>query len=509
MADLLTVTGLTRRFGGITALDDLSFSIREGEKLALIGPNGAGKSTLLKLIAGQDRPTSGSIDLSGAGRVDGRTARRLAREGVALARQVPRPLRSLTVRQNIEVGMRSGAARRPTGAHERIEAILETTALLDKANRPAGTLPLLDLKRLEMARALATEPRLLLLDEVSAGLNESELDEAIALIARLHAAGATLLIVEHVQKVVHALADRVVVLDFGRLLMSGTAAEVTADERVQRVYLGAGAPSTTEASRLAPTPLRGSGLVIRDLTVRRGMHRALESVDLTVEPGTITTVLGPNGAGKSTLAQVISGLLPVRTGTVSWQGADITNVAADRRPGLGIAHCQEGRRLFPGLTVLENLQLGAYGAPATVRRARIERIFALFPVLQERSGQIGTTMSGGQQQMLAIGRALMREPKLLVLDEVTLGLSPKVADEIYAAIATVGGTETSLLLVEQDTERSLRLAHHAVVLARGRVVYDGAPRDLTQDRLLAAYLGGEQAEARPVEDDRPQRKEHA
>lgn len=491
-APLLRVTNLTRRFGGITALDDLGFEIAPGERLAVIGPNGAGKSTLLKLIAGQDMPSAGRIELDGAGRIEGRTARELARRGIALARQVPRPLRSLTVRQNIDVGMRTGAARRTTSARDRVDEILELTALQDKASREAGRLPLLDQKRLEVARALASEPRLLLLDEVSAGLNESELDDAIALMARLGAAGAALLIVEHVQRVVHELAERVLVLHFGSLLTSGTPAEATADPRVQQVYLGSG---STGAAVARAVPKGGEGLAVRGVTVRRGAHRALEDVSLTVAPGSVVTLLGPNGAGKTTLAQAISGSVPVRSGTIEWLGRDITGLPAHRRPGLGIAHCQEGRRLFPGLTVTENLALGAYGVPAVERRTRMERIFATFPVLAERRSQVGTTMSGGQQQMLAIGRALMSDPRLLVLDEVTLGLSPKVADEIYAAIGAIAAADTSLLLVEQDTERSLAVADHAVVLAHGEVVYDGPPVDLTRERLLAAYLGGTDAAA--------------
>ena len=238
------------------------------------------------------------------------------------------------------------------------------------------------------------------------------------------------------------------------------------------------------------------------------MQRALEDVDIAVDPGTITTVLGPNGSGKSTLAQVISGILPVSAGTVSWNGVDITRLPAERRPRLGIAHCQEGRRLFPGLSVLENLQLGAYGIPAAERRRRVERIFTLFPVVLERKEQIATTMSGGQQQMVAIGRALMADPQLLVLDEVTLGLSPKMADEIYTAIAAVAGPDTALVLIEQDTERSLRLAHHAVVLAHGSVVYDGPPGQLTHELLVAAYLGGNDSPATPVDDDRSNQRKH-
>lgn len=494
MDPLLRVTDLSRRFGGITAVDHISFEIAAGERLAVIGPNGAGKSTLLKLIAGQDAPTAGRIELDGSGRVEGRSARELARRGIALARQVPRPLRSLTVRQNIEVGIRAGDARRSVSAQQRVEQILDVTGLGSRASREAGRLPLLDLKRLEMARALASEPRLLLLDEVSAGLSETELDEAIALIDQLGKAGAALLIVEHVQRVVHELAERVIVLNFGSLLTSGTPAEVTADARVQQVYLGGGS-TRTEVARPGPAPVDGVGLAVRGLTVRRGAHRALENVTLTVSSGSIVTVLGPNGAGKTTLAQSLSGSIPVQEGTIEWLGRDITSLPAHRRPRLGIAHCQEGRRLFPGLTVTENLALGAYGVPAAERRNRLERIYTVFPAIADRRTQIATTMSGGQQQMVAIGRALMSDPRLLILDEVTLGLSPKVADEIYASIAGIAAPDTSLLLIEQDTERSLAVADRAIVLAHGEVVYSGPADALTRTQLLAAYLGDGNAAA--------------
>jgi branched-chain amino acid transport system ATP-binding protein len=486
---LMKVSGLSRRFGGIVALDGLSFDLHAGEKLAVIGPNGAGKSTLLKLIAGQDAPSAGTIELAGEGVVSGHTARDLARRGVGLARQVPRPLRSLTVRQNISVGIRAGAARRTGSAGERIDEILALTGLTAKAERPAGQLPLLDLKRLEMARALACEPRVLLLDEVSAGLNETELDEAIELMAALHRSGATLILVEHVQRVVHQLADRVIVLNWGTLLAEGTPAEVTADPRVQQVYLGSGRPAAVARERSVTQDPSRPGLVVEQLTVRRGMHRALEQVSLRIGVGEIVTVLGANGAGKTTLTGAISGLLPNQSGRIEWAGEDVTPLAAHVRAQRGIAHCQEGRRLFAGLTVVENLELGGYGARPAERERRMQSIFELFPVLADRRTQIGATMSGGQQQMLAIGRALMSDPGLLMLDEVTLGLSPKVADEIYEAINRIAATDTSLLLVEQDTERCLSVADRAYVLSHGRVVFEGIPADLTQERLLSAYLG--------------------
>src|SRR5665213_1006400 len=254
MEPILQVDTLTRRYGGVTALDSLSFSMQGHEKLAIIGPNGAGKSTLPKLTAGQDRPTSGSIFLDGAGQVQGKKADQMARAGIALARQVPRPLHSLTVRENIQIGIASGNTRSDAPAKDRIDQILELSALAPVHDRVAGSLPLLDLKRLEVAKALASSPRIILLDEVSAGLNEVELDSAIELISTIHASGTAVILVEHVQRVIHELADRVLVLNWGALLTEGTPAEVTANEEVRRVYLGVGRVSSAHPDRVDAAP---------------------------------------------------------------------------------------------------------------------------------------------------------------------------------------------------------------------------------------------------------------
>jgi ABC-type branched-subunit amino acid transport system ATPase component len=493
---LLRVDGLTRRFGGVLALDGLGFELAEGEKLAVIGPNGAGKSTLLRLIAGQDRPSSGRIFLRDVGEVQGRTAHGLTRAGIALASQVPRPLATLTVAENVQVGLPAGHQRDPKPARERLAEILDLTGLARFADRPAGSLPLLDLKRLEVARALASRPRLLLLDEVSAGLNERDLDAAIELITAIHATGTSLLIVEHVQRVIHELADRVLVLNWGALLTQGTPAEVTADEEVRRVYLGAGRPvqqtgHVDPATRATRSAAEGGGLTLRGVTVLRGGLTAIRDVDLDIAPGEAVAVLGANGAGKSTLTQTISGLLRAREGSIAWSGVDITRKPAHVRARAGIAHCQEGRKLFAGLTVEENLRLGAFGIARGEVAAREAQVHEIFPILAERAGQIATTMSGGQQQMLAIGRALMSRPRLLLCDEVTLGLSPKVADEIYSALARVAADGTALLLVEQDAERCLAAARRAYVFERGRVFWQGKADDLDDATLVSAYLGAD------------------
>jgi branched-chain amino acid transport system ATP-binding protein len=492
MEPILKVDALTRRFGGVTALDSLSFSMQRHEKLAIIGPNGAGKSTLLKLIAGQDRPTSGSIFLEGAGQVQGNKADQMARAGIALARQVPRPLHSLTVRENIQIGIAAGRTRSDAPARERIDRILELSALAPVHDRVAGSLPLLDLKRLEVAKALASNPRIILLDEVSAGLNEVELDSAIELISTIHASGTAVILVEHVQRVIHELADRVLVLNWGALLTEGTPAEVTANEEVRRVYLGVGRVSVPQPDHIpteSRTKVHGAGLTVTGLTVKRDSLVVLRNIDFAIAPGEVVAVLGSNGAGKSTLAQSISGILRSESGRIEWAGADITRAPSFARARLGIAHCQEGRKLFPGMTVRQNLELGAYGQPAREIAGRADEVLTIFPALAERESQIATTMSGGQQQMLAIGRALMSRPQLLICDEVTLGLSPKIADEIYESFSAVVRTGSSIVLIEQDAARCLSVASRAYVLSHGSVAYSGPACDLTEAMLVSAYLG--------------------
>lgn len=488
---LLQVRNLTRRFGGVVALDDVSFDVAEGERIAIIGPNGAGKSTLLKLIAGQDRPTFGTVTLDDTERVSGRTPRHITRAGISLARQVPRPLHSLTVSENIAVGIAAAGGRAEGRPQQRIDEILESTGLTAKASRPAGSLPLLDLKRLEVARALASAPRLILLDEVSAGLSESDLGEVIELIRGIGAHGTALVIVEHVQEVVKQLAQRVIVLNWGRHFAEGTPESIADDPAVREVYFGTRDPEATGTveHRERPELLPGHGLVLRNVVVRRGQHLALNGADLEVPNGSITAVLGPNGAGKTTLSQSISGLLPIAGGEMEFDGRDMRRVPAHARAAAGIAHCQEGRKLFPGLTVEENLMLGAFGKRRVDRQNLAELVLADFPVLHERRDQIATTMSGGQQQMLAIARALMSEPTLLLLDELTLGLSPKAADEIYEVLGRIAERGTSLLLLEQNAERATQLADHVYVLSHGKVVFSGPPDSLSQEDLVAAYLG--------------------
>ncbi len=233
----------------------------------------------------------------------------------------------------------------------------------------------------------------------------------------------------------------------------------------------------------------GALLELKDVTVFYGQVRALQGLSLRVYAGEVVALLGSNGAGKSTTLRAISGLVRPATGQISFRGRDLTNMDPTSIVRLGIAHCPEGRKVFPEMTVLENLELGAYTRSGSLRED-LEQVFDLFPILRQRRSQAAGSLSGGEQQMLAIGRALMSRPTLLLLDEPTMGLAPAVAREVARAIESLKARGTTVLLVEQNVHAALRIADRGYVLENGRLVVSGRSEDLARDeRVRRAYLG--------------------
>jgi branched-chain amino acid transport system ATP-binding protein len=232
-------------------------------------------------------------------------------------------------------------------------------------------------------------------------------------------------------------------------------------------------------------------LELVDLHVRYGSIRALQGVSLRVEPGELVALIGSNGAGKSTTLRTVSGLLRTTQGTITFEGTDITTASTDRIVALGISQCPEGRRIFGGLTVAENLRLGAVSrSDAGAVAADLNMVFELFPLLKERLGQAGGTLSGGEQQMLAIGRALMSRPKLLLLDEPSLGLAPLMVERIFGTIAELKRQGRTILLVEQNVHQALDVADRAYVMETGRIKLEGLAAVLRHDpKVEQSYLG--------------------
>ena len=231
-------------------------------------------------------------------------------------------------------------------------------------------------------------------------------------------------------------------------------------------------------------------LSVNDLHVYYGAIHAVKGVSLEVNEGEIVTLIGANGAGKSTVLNTISGLLRAKTGTIEFMGTPINTMAPNKIVQLGLAQCPEGRRVFAHMTVEENLEMGAYTRPNSSIEGNLEHVYELFPRLKERSKQISGTLSGGEQQMLAVGRALMSRPKLLMMDEPSLGLAPLVVRDIFSIIQEINKQGVTILLIEQNANMALKIADIGYVLETGRITLTGSGEELlTNDAVRAAYLG--------------------
>jgi branched-chain amino acid transport system ATP-binding protein len=509
---LLDARGMTKRFAGIMALEDVSLSVEPGEAVALIGPNGAGKTTLFNCLLGMLRPDSGSVVFDGRD-ITRAPVHRRARLGLGRTFQRIELFSGMSVRDHLQIGAwaQLGAGRlwrdclnlsQPTAEQrQRVDHTLELLGLEDVADHPVDSLSLGRGRLVELGRALMTEPTLLLLDEPSSGLDQDETQEMVgALQEAQRQSGTAVLLVEHDVEMVQAFAARLYVLDFGRLIAEGRTAEVMADEGVRKAYLGelttvhtddrtgeqpAAAGELPQDQADAGTPL----LEVRDVEASYGPFRAIFGVSFSVADGGVTALLGANGAGKTTIARVVSGLIPATAGQVVFAGVDITRMKPWRIAPLGIVHAPEGRSVFGSLTVEENLtldfrrNLGRAGvAPG------LDRAVELFPRLGERRKQLAGTLSGGEQRMLSLARVLVRAPRLLIVDELSLGLAPLIIDEVYATLETVRQAGTTLLLIEQYVGHALRIADAAVLLQHGEVVYDGSAAELgdVSERLLSA-----------------------
>ena len=236
------------------------------------------------------------------------------------------------------------------------------------------------------------------------------------------------------------------------------------------------------------TPL----LELRDIRVHYGKVEALKGVSLVVGHGEVVALIGANGAGKTTTLKTISGVRPVTSGSILLEGKDISGVPAHARAKLGIAQAPEGRRIFPGMTVLENLEMGTYGQKGAKERipADLERVFGLFPRLAERRRQAAGTLSGGEQQMVAMGRAMIARPKLLLLDEPSMGLAPLMVEKVFDVVRTIASEGVTILLIEQNARLALENSHRGYVMESGEITLSGPARDMLHDpKVRAAYLG--------------------
>jgi ABC-type branched-subunit amino acid transport system ATPase component len=502
---LLEIKDLCINFGGVRAVQNVSFSIEPGIVYAVIGPNGAGKTTLFNLITGVYTPTSGSILLDGEA-IEGKAPNELARRGVARTFQNLQICMNMSALENVMLGAHLRLDRNPLKAALRWPSITRRDAELRAESAElmrfvgleayiearADSMPYGALKRLEIARALALKPRILFLDEPAAGLNTKETLDVDALVRKVADSGVTVVLVEHDMKMVMNLSDRILVLDYGKKLAEGTGDEVRRNPDVIAAYLGIQAPQEDSAPALSLPQTKPADVLLRVSGMEScyGRIKALKGINLEVRRGETVALVGANGAGKTTFLRTLSGVQPLSAGSIHFEGEDISTVRSDQRMRRGICQSPEGRQVFGPLTIEDNLRLGAY----TQARAHVEedlaRVFDMFPILKEKRLLPAGTLSGGQQQMLAIGRALMGRPQMLLLDEPSMGLAPLLVQEVFNVVKRLKAQGMTILLVEQNAFAALAIADRGYVLETGQVTLTGTGQELlNNEQVRAAYLG--------------------
>ncbi len=491
----LAARGLGITFGGVRAVSDLSLDMPAGKITGLIGPNGAGKTTALNMLSGFYRPSSGAVTLA-ARKLDGLAAFRIARTGLARTYQTSQLFGSLSVEDNVVLAMGRGrlgglfSARRFHGetARAQARALLAFCGYQGSPGASAAGLAHVDRRLVEIARALAMDPDMLLLDEPAAGLSREDKSMLGALLRRIADAGIGVVLVEHDMTLVMSISDQLVVLDAGRRLAVGAPDEVQNDPAVRQAYLGEALdmPACQAGTSRAGAELLG----VDSLVAGYGAEPVLHGITLQVRSGEMVALLGANGAGKSTLMRTLAGLHRSQSGAMHVDGHPLEGLPAEQVVGLGLVLVPEGRQVFPELSVLDNIRLGAFRDPED-REARVEAMLQRFPRLRERLHQRAGLLSGGEQQMLAVARGLMSRPRVLLLDEPSLGLAPKVIAELFASLDRLRDENMTILLVDQMAGLALALADRAYVIEGGRVVAQGTAAEIAaNDELAEAYLGG-------------------
>ena len=505
-AQLLVTTGTTRHalevdeigisFGGLRAVSDVSARMETGKVTSIIGPNGAGKTTLLNLICGFYRPTTGSVRL-GPIELAGRPAFQVARAGVARTFQTPQLFEQMTVLENLLVAMQRGALGSPLqdpasessgAAAHKARALLSYVGYDGSMQRLAGDLPHIDKRLLEIARALALRPNVLMLDEPAAGLNHTDKVVLAKLLRTIADAGLAVVLIEHDMTLVMGISDQIVVLDAGKRLAHGRPDEVRNDKAVIEAYLG-GAQFDTRPRARGWQPVRDRLLSAQRLSAGYGATAVLQDVDLTLDSGELVAVLGANGAGKSTLMRALSGLLRSSGGSVLFAGKEVSGFAAHRVAREGLVLVPEGRQVFPELSVLDNVRLGAYSR-TDLEPGEVEAMIERFPSIARRKHNRAGLLSGGEQQMLAIARGLIAKPKILLLDEPSLGLAPALINELFRVLSDLRDQGMTILLVDQMAALALAVADRGYVMESGMIVHAGSADVLRNDPALErAYLG--------------------
>ena len=483
---VLEVTTVSKHFGGIHAVVNASLTIKAGEVHALIGPNGAGKTTLFNLISGLFSPDQGRVRLEGK-EIHHLPIHRICGQGLARSFQITSLFRGLSIYENLRLSLQAQHPERfnawrdidsYTGVHAETAELIKFLGLEGIEEIEGGELSYGGQRLVDLGIALGSKPRVLLLDEPLAGLAAAERERVSKLVKNI-ATGIPVLIVEHDIDRVLGFSQQVTVMNQGEVLMAGTPDEVRVSARVQEVYTGTGTPPVT--GRLAGAASERAQLLrFEGVNAFYGKSHILNDATLDVREGEIVALLGRNGAGKSTLLKSLCGLIACASGKIEFEGRNIARLPAPDIARLGIGYVPQGRGLFAGMTVADNLSLGRLARATDGSHGTVwseEKILHYFPRLKDRMHTAADYLSGGEQQMVAVARALSGNVKLLLLDEPFEGLAPTVVQELFTVFDLLR-KDVSILIVEHNLDLVLALADRVFALERGAVFHQGPAEPL-------------------------------
>jgi ABC-type branched-subunit amino acid transport system ATPase component/ABC-type branched-subunit amino acid transport system permease subunit len=485
---VLDVIDVSKHFGGIHAVSNASLQLCAGEIHALIGPNGAGKTTLFNLVSSLFHPDQGAIRLNGR-TIHGLPVQDVCQQGLARSFQITSLFRNLSISENVRLSLQ---ARHPGrfnfwrdidsygDIHTETAELIRFLGLEGIENIQGGELSYGGQRLVDLGIALGSKPHVLLLDEPLAGLAAAERERVSNLIKNI-ATNIPVLIVEHDIDRVLGFSRRVTVMNQGEVLMTGTPEEVRRDHRVQEIYTGTGKPP--ETGRAADSAGEKCVLRFENVNAFYGKSHILNDASLDVREGEIVALLGRNGAGKSTLLKTLCGLVPPASGSIEFDGKNIAGLPTPDIARMGVGYVPQGRGLFAGMTVADNLALGRLARKTDGSTGVVwseEKILSFFPGLKERMHVAADYLSGGEQQMVAVARALSGNTKLLLLDEPFEGLAPAVVLELFRVFDALR-QHVSMVIVEHNLDLVLALADRVFALERGEVVHRGPAKPLLDD----------------------------
>jgi ABC-type branched-subunit amino acid transport system ATPase component/ABC-type branched-subunit amino acid transport system permease subunit len=485
---VLDVSGVSKHFGGIRAVSGASLQLGAGEIHALIGPNGAGKTTLFNIVSSLYPPNEGTVRLHGRD-IHGVPVHDICQRGLARSFQITSLFRTLSIYENIRLSLqaRHGARFniwRDAESYDDINAetieLVRFLGLEGVENIQGGDLSYGGQRLVDLGIALGSKPEVLLLDEPLAGLAAAERGRVSNLVKNI-AANIPVLIVEHDVDRVLGFSQRVTVMNQGEILMTGTPQEVRNDRRVQEIYTGTGTPPVTSRT----SALSDKNVILRfsDVNAFYGKSHILNDATFDVREGEIVALLGRNGAGKTTLLKTLCGLVPPASGTIEFDGKNIAGLPAYEIARMGIGYVPQGRGLFAGMTVADNLALGRLARKTDGSTGVVwneDKILGYFPRLKDRMHIAADYLSGGEQQMVAVARALSGNVRLLLLDEPFEGLAPAIVLDLFKVFDELR-IQVPIVIVEHNLDLVLALADRVFALERGAVFHQGPAQPLLND----------------------------